>query len=293
MKDLPALLANVAQLTRQWADTLCAQADDGADTCRPYHRAWATLRLIGAISGARTDHEFFRQKFGAVAKMQPRANVLIVGTADHAMLHMVLEAFRAEGADPLVTIIDRCATALAANAWYAQQVGAHATTQQADLRDLDAISGERDVIVTHSVFSFVQPEGFASLFSELHSKLKPGGRLIFAQDLSPDRRTGSRVRFSSEDTFRFQQRALACLAEHGEIPGLDKELVQELALGFALNKDIGAIAAAQDLLGPLSNAGFSLDLVEQAERSARVYRSSAPQQHERSLSLRVVATRID
>lgn len=293
MKELPDLLANVAQLTLQWADTLCTHTDEEANTCRPYHRAWTTLRLIGAISGARTDQEFFQQQFGAVATMRPQANVLIVGTADHALLHMVLAAFRAQGADPFVTIMDRCATTLAANSWYAQQIGAQATTHQADLRDIDSMSGERDVITTHSVFSFTQPEEFAPLFYALHGKLAPGGRLIFAQGLSPERRTGSRVRFSLEEALRFQQRALACLAEHGAVPGLDTDLVQELALGFAVNKDIGAIAAAEDLLAPLSSAGFRLDRVEQIERSARVYRSSAPQQDERSLSLRVVATRID
>ncbi len=293
MKDLPDLLPDVALLTRQWADTLCVRTDDEADACRPYHRAWTTLRLIGAISGARTDHAFFRQQFSAVAQAQPRANVLIVGTADHAMLHMVLAAFRAEEADPLVTIVDRCATTLAANAWYAQQVGAQATTHQADLRDIDAIAGERDLITTHSVFSFTQSEEFTPLFSALRGKLKPGGQLIFVQGLSPERRTGSRVRFSAEETLRFQQRALACLAERGTVPGLDTALIQQLAYGFAVNKDIGAIAAAQDLLTPLSSAGFRLDQVEQAERSDQVYRSSAPQQHERSLSLRVVATRID
>ncbi len=293
MKDLPDRLADVALLTRHWADTLCADTDDGADSCRPYHRAWTTLRLIGAISGARTDHEFFHQQFGAVAQVKPRANVMIVGTADHAMLHMVLAAFRAGKADPLVTIVDRCTTTLAANAWYAGQFSAQATMHQADLCDIAVIPGERDVIATHSVFSFIQPKEFAPLFSTLRSKLKLGGQLIFAQGLSPDRRTGSRVRFSAEEAIRFQQRAVTCLMEHGEVPGLDIALVQELAYGFAVNKDIGAISDAQDLLAPLTSAGFRLDQVAQVERSAGTYRSSAPLQHERSLSLRIVATKID
>lgn len=293
MKDLPDLLPDVAMLTRQWADTLCTHTDDMAGTCRPYHRAWTTLRLIGAISGARTDHEFFRRQFEAVAQVRPRADVLIVGTADHAMLHMVLTAFRARRADPQVTIVDRCATTLAANAWYAQQVCTQATTHQADLRDIDIIPGGRDVITTHSVFSFATPEEFTSLFRTLRGKLKSGGQLIFAQGLSPERPTGSRVRFTAEETLRFQQRALACFAEHGAVSGLDTTLVQELAHGFAVNKNIGAIAAAQDLLAPLSGTGFRLDHFEQAERSARDYRSSAPRQHERSISLRVVATRVD
>lgn len=293
MKDLPELLSEVALLTRERADILCAHSDDEAASCQPYHRAWATLRLIGAISGARTDFEFFRKQFAAIAQVQPRANVLIVGAADHAMLHMVLAAFRARGADPLVTIVDRCATTLAANEWYAQQIGAQVMTHQADLRDIDTISGERDLITTHSVFSFMHPEEFTSLFSILRSKLKLGGQLIFSQGLYPERRTGSRMRFSADEALRFLQRASACLAEYGTVPGLNPGLVQELAHGFAINKDISAIAASQDLLAPLSSAGFRLIQVEEADRSPRVYRSSAPQQNERSLSLQVVATRTD
>lgn len=290
MTNPPDLLADAARLTRQWADSLCT---GGAGSCRPYHRAWTTLRLIGAISGARTDHEFFRQRFAAVARARPHANVLIIGTAYHAMLHMLLSGFRAEGAHPTVTIIDRCATTLALNDWYAKQVDAQVTTCESDLCNIDAVQIECDVITTHSVFSFAQPEEFASLFIALRSKLKLGGQLIFAQGLSPDLRTGSRVRFSAEESLLFQQKAVACLAERGGMPDLDATQVQALAQEFAANKDIGAIRSAHDLLGPLADAGFRLDHVEQIERSAQVYQSSAPQQHAHSQSLRVVATRID
>jgi hypothetical protein len=290
--DFPEFLADAAQKTRQCADELCRDESNEHSSCRLYHRAWTTLRLIGLISGARTDHHFFNEQFSSFAKLEPQARVLIAGTADHAMLYMLYRAFRECLAEPLVTIVDRCATTLAVNSWYAEKIDASVKTHQTDLQNMEWISQSYDLVTTHSIFSFFKPEEFTSVLSALGQKLKIGGKLIFAQGISPDSPTGSRIRFSKSEANRFKKRAIECFYSCGETDGLDEALVQALAHGFAINKNICAIASSKDLLVPLANVGFRLDEVQEYERLPSNYLSSAPSQHERSLSLRVVATKI-
>lgn len=290
--EFPEFLADAALQTRLSADELCCDESNEHSSCRLYHRAWTTLRLIGLISGARTDHHFFHEQFSTFAKLQPQARVLIAGTADHAMLYMLLRAFRESFAEPLVTIVDRCATTLAVNSWYAEQIGACVKTHQTDLHNIEWISQSYDLVITHSIFSFFSPQEFTSVLSALGQSLKVGGKLIFAQGISPDLQTGSRIRFSKSQRDSFQQRAIECFSSCGETYGLNEDLVQALAHGFAINKNICAIASSDDLLVPMANAGFRLDEFQEYERLPSTYLSSAPSQHERSISLRVVATKI-
>ena len=290
--EFPEFLADAAQQTRQSADELCCDESNEHSSCRLYHRAWTTLRLIGLISGARTDHHFFHEQFSSFAKLEPHARVLIAGTADHAMLYMLLRAFRESLAEPVVTIADRCATTLAVNSWYAEQIDARVKTYQTDLHNMEWIPQSYDLVTTHSIFSFFKPQEFTSVLSVLGQKVKIGGKLIFAQGISPDSPTGSRIRFSKLEADRFKQRAIECFSSCGETYGLNEALVQALAHGFAINKNICAIASSKDLLAPIENAGFRLDEVHEYERLPTTYSSSAPSQHERSLSLRVVATKI-
>ncbi len=285
----PELLDAAARLTRQWAQKYCTRREDGGWSCQPYHQSWTTLRLIGAISGARTDENFFVEHFGSVAKSNPDAKVLIAGTADHAMLHMLLSAFRAQGGEPEVSIVDQCQTTLALNEWYAGQVGARITTYHGDLRLIDEISDVYDIVTTHSIFSFIAPENLEEIFHSLKNKLNAGGKLICAQGLHPQRETGSRIRFSPEETISFQDRAMKCFAEFGALPDVDESVMRELATGFATSKDIGAIGRSEDIAAPLAKAGLAQEFLREVRRTSDHYKSSTPETNQYAVSLRMVA----
>lgn len=289
----PELLQEAARLTRQWAKTSCTRREDGGWPCQAYHQSWTTLRLIGAISGARTDEAFFLEWFGRVAKSRPDAKVLIAGTADHAMLHMLLTAFRAEGGEPEVWVIDQCRTALAVNEWYAGQAGARIRTHHGDLRDIDEISGTFDIITTHSIFSFIDTEKLEVVFRSFKNKLDAGGKLICAQGLHPKLATGSRIKFTPEEASSFQDRVMQCFAEFGTLPDLDEAGMRELARGFVASKDIGAIARSEDIAVPLANAGLRLESMQEVVRSPEHYKSSTPEANHYAVSLRWVAVSAD
>ncbi len=290
LTELPEHLDEAAMLTRQWAEQICRNGGQGEWSCQPYHRSWSTLRLMGAISGARTDKDFFLQKFSEIAKRTKHARVLIAGTADHAMLHMLLSAFRAEGGEPEVTVVDLCPTVLALNEWYAGQVGATINVHQADIRDIDRLVHAQDLITTHSVFSFFPILTVKDIFLAFKQSLGESGKLIFAQGIYPMLKTGQRIRFSAQAARSFQEHVAACFLKYGALPGLDEVAVRELADNFSCNKDIAAIAHSEDLLAPLAEAGFRVDFVREIRRSSDHYQSSASAENDFSLSLRLLAS---
>ncbi len=286
---VPEFLNEAAKLTRQLSEKMCAVHANSQWSCRPYHRAWTTLRLIGAISGARTDGEFLLEQYRAVAKSKPKAKVLITGAADHSILHFLVSAFRSEGGNPEISLVDLCETTLSLNDWYAKRIGANLKVYRGDIRHLAALPEGQDLITTHSVFSFLSSEEIQKFLVSLKPKLRPEGMLVFAQGISPERRNGSRVNFSAEEMAQFVELAAERFLALGKKDDLDETSVRELARGFAASKDIFAISHSQVILEPLAQAGFRQEYVQEVERQPHHYKSSAPTPSERSFSLRVVA----
>lgn len=216
--------------------------------------------------------------------------MLITGAADHSILHLIVSAFRSEGANPQISLVDLCETTLALNDWYAKRIGANLKVYRGDIRHLAAVPDGQDLITTHSVFSFLSSEEIGKFLLSLKEKLRHAGALVFAQGISPERINGSRVNFSAEEMVQFEdfvaERFLG-LETKGD---LDEASVRELARGFAASKDIFAISHSQVILEPLAKAGFRQEYVQEVERQPHHYKSSAPTPNERSFSLRVVAT---
>lgn len=288
---LPDFLPEAARLTREWAHTLCAPSHDRHEGCKDYHAAWTTLRLIGAISGAKTDKDFFEQRFRRLAKDKPNAKVLIAGTADHAMLHMLLEAFEAANARPQVTVVDQCATAVKLNQWYADQVQADVTCVKADLRQID-LTDRFDLITTHSVFSFMTLADVTHALCRWKRLLVEGGALELVQAIRPHMLERQMIVFSSEEEADFVERAENCWTEHGPFSGLDLPTLRSLAQQFAYHKNSHVLTSTEQILGALTTAGLKVTEYVEVDRHRLGYHSSAPNADERAFSLRLVAERL-
>lgn len=286
--SVPDLLPEAARLTREWAPEMCALSHARHEGCADYHAAWSTLRLIGAITGARTDKDFFQAQFTQLASDKPNARVLIAGTADHAVLHMLLEAFGAAGAHPEVTVIDSCATTLRLNQWYAQQVGAKVTCVQADLREIN-LPDRFDLITTHSVFSFMSLAEVTTALRSWREHLAEGASMKLVQGIRPELQGLSHIVFDQVEEADFIARAGQRWAERGPFPGLDLGVVRELARRFAHHKKVYPITRARQILDALFEAGLVVREATEVDRHQLGYHSSAPEANERAFSLRVVA----
>jgi len=288
---LPDFLPEAARLAREWAPGFCAPSYARHEGCAHYHAAWTTLRLIGAITGARTDQDFFHQQFSRLAHSKPNAKVLIAGTADHAMLHMLLEAFYAQGANPEVTVADACATTLKLNRWYADKMGLPITTIQADLRTIQ-LPNHFDLITTHSVFSFMVRSDAEIAVGRLCRQLGKGGVLALVQGIRPVMGDQGFIVFSPDEEAAFITRAEKRWTEQGPFADLALAEVTVLAKQFADHKRSQLITSPKHILEAVESAGLEVqECVEVDRQLLRHHSSSAPQANERAFSLRLVAVR--
>jgi SAM-dependent methyltransferase len=224
-----ALEIGAPMIWRQAPETCFHDAGSGY-TCRPYHRVWQYLGLLGVATSMRTDSAFMIDALRDLAQRGGR-RILISGTADFTMLAHVLYAFRLENVNAQVTVTDRCETPLAANRWYAARQGTTVTTVRSDILDFNAGDGF-DAICTHSFIAWFTPSMQARLVGKWRDLLKPGGRLITTKRL----RSGSpeiAQRNTEADAVGLRDRVLAAARLHADRHDLDPDDLACAAYAFS------------------------------------------------------------
>lgn len=271
-----------ALLATRWAPASCA-AHGQQDDCSWYHGAWPMLRGLGVLQGVDGDADFFRDSIAASAA--PGQRVLITAAADHAILALVLEAFRSRAARPHVTVVDRCPTALALNRWYGRWNGLRVDTARADITDYASSSGF-DLITTHSILSFIPEALRPRLYANWRALLRSGGRLVIAQAVRPQAQEGAVRAFDADEVERFVARTEA-RAQVRDI-GLPLEQIRELARRFARHKTALSVGSAEAIVAGLEQAG--LEIVDlQQQRRAPNYASASPERPDAIINTRIVA----
>ena len=277
---LPELLAGGAAFSRDAAKKLCSES------CRPYHAAWSTLRQIGVITGARTDQDFYQAHIAPLAANSSR--VLISGAADYAIAEQVLMAFRSVSTKPEITVADTCATTLAQNRWYAEQLGISVRLIQSNIRELRE-SARYDLITTHSMLSFLPAGEHAGLFSVWRKLLAPNGHLVFVQGFRPHHANNAELRLDEQEIERFVKRSMVRYRGSSLSPEISEDEMAALAIEFARAKHLHIVNDADRLQAALGEAGFKIDIWEILTRDGLPYRSSLADEKDHALSLRVVA----
>ena len=291
MTDLPArasrqitpdLARRAAVLAERWAPIRCPSALHGHD-CSWYHAAWPMLRALGVVQGVDGDAAFFRDAFAVAARSNDR--VLVTAAADHAIVAILLDAYRLQGMEPQITVVDQCLTALALNRWYGRWQGIPVTTTPADI--IEFSPGVRfDLITTHSILSFIPAPLRPKLYTNWRSLLNPGGRLVISQAVRPDARAGDARAFTQAEVDAFVTRAMERAASMGI--GLSRSTIEALARRFASHKTALVVNSADAIVSGLREAGFDILLLEQHRREPH-YASASPDTPDAILNTRIVA----
>jgi len=99
-------------------------------------------------------------------------------------------------------VLDRCATPLALNRWYARRQGIRIATKRSDI--LDYRPRRRfDVICTHSFLGQFPPRRRARLIAHWYEMLEPGGLILTINRLRPGAPPG-RLGFSRAQAASFE-----------------------------------------------------------------------------------------
>jgi SAM-dependent methyltransferase len=279
-------LADSAPVAWSLAPALCAGDPASIDSCLWYHRVWQYLRLLDIITSIRTNTTFLLATFERLASTHPR--VLISGSADYAMLAHLRHAF---GARPLdVTLVDRCATSVRMNEWYAQRYG---MTLTAVCGDALAVETDRpyDLVCTHNFVGRFDLERRQRLVDRWHAVLAPGGVVVTTQRVRP----GDRMAYSSytdAEARELADRVATAAAAHGEPLGTTPEELRTATYEYALRKRTHVIASPGEIAQPFERAGFTVNLADEggglAEREADRPSSTAGRDTYR---MRIVATK--
>lgn len=264
-----------APLAWREAERRCPDAS-AATSCRPYHRVWQYLRLLGVITTLRTNSGFFLDVFGAAAR-EGRAHVIISGAADYAMLAHLLHAYRTADAVPQPTVLDLCDTPLFLNRWYADRHGCDVRTAHADAL-LFQPDEPADLVCSHNFLGRFSEEERPHLLACWASWLRPGGLLVTTQRVRPGW-TGAVVSYTADEARRVGERVAAAAKERRAAPGIHAEELGQAAREYALRKRSHAIADPASLTRAFDAAGFEILVADkgggQAERQRDRPASSA------------------
>jgi SAM-dependent methyltransferase len=259
-------LADSAPVAWSLAERLCAGDPQSHDSCLWYHRIWQYLRLLDIISSIRTNTPFLLATLARLAPSHPR--VLISGTADYAMLAHLREAYRSRPLD--VTMLDRCATSVAINQWYADRYGLAMTPVCGDAL---AIETDRpfDLVCTHNFVGRFDTEARQRLVNRWHTVLRPGGVVVTTQRVRP----GDRARMASytgAEAHALADRVAQAAALYPGALGATPAELHNVTYEYALRKGTYVIASPAEITAPFERAGFVVNLADEgggpAERAA-------------------------
>ena len=285
------VLREAAALAYRIADDACRRHDGEGAGCEWYHRLWPTLRLIGSISGARGDQAFFQASLGAAAARGDIERVLITGAADYAILEQLEMAFRACTFPPRVTVVDRCETPLILNRWFADRSGLPLEGEPGDILHFDSPDCF-DLILTHSIFSFVPAARHDDLVARWRALLRPGGLVVTSQVVRPGY-AGPDVRvFSDREVDQFVDKVLRDAAPHaGQLPMPMDELAA-MAREFARHKTSHILRDSHALEQSFRRHGFAVDDIALVNRAELGYRAASPDKPDVMINTRIVARAI-
>lgn len=268
------------------APASCAGDPSSHDSCRWYHQIWQYLRLLDIITSIRTNTPFLLATLERLAPTHPR--VLISGSADYAMLAHVRQAF---GAHPLdVTMLDRCATTVAMNRWYADRFGLALTPIVGDALMVSA-DEPFDLICTHNFVGRFDRDARQQLVNRWQAVLRPGGVVVTTQRVRPGDRAPM-ASYSHDEARELADRvARAAMAYPGPLGATPAEL-HRVTYEYALRKGSHVIASPAEITAPFERAGFDVTLADEggglAERQADKPSSTAGLETYR---MRIVATK--
>lgn len=251
--ELEEPVREAASIARRLAPDLCGD-------CAWYHALYPQLRLLDLAGTPERQADFYLEAFRPLASAGDHLRVAITGTADTCMLAHLLWAYREEGADPRVTIVDRCATPLRLCERYAGRVSADVRTVTSDVLRWE--TEERfDLVTTHAFIGMLPHARQAELVARWQAVLRPGGRLVTVARIDPDWSPDC-PGFSPGQVEAFAELVAGRARERQDVLGVDPAALAEAARDYAVRMRSFPFARSEDLVALLEDGGFALERLD-------------------------------
>lgn len=90
--------------------------------CNWYHSVWQYLRVLDCVSAPQWHQDFFVRNIRACSLRKKSVSILISGSADYSLLHLVFCAIADLGVTAEIDVVDLCYTPLSICKWYTENV---------------------------------------------------------------------------------------------------------------------------------------------------------------------------
>lgn len=255
MDDLPATRMTVtrSELAARLAYDLSAVH---CGTCRGYHAVWPYLRLVDPPRGVDGDRD---QLLGVLAPLlHAGCTAMLAGSADAGLAECVLDA--AADRPIALTVVDLCETPLRqCKALLGDRAQGRLNTQRASITG-QAVAPPVDLIVAHSVLSFLSATDLGKAAAFIGQSLRPEGRLVMTTALGR--------RAPAADPVSFRRHVLTQLAARSvEFPDGEPAFTALLdAYAVGRGQRAGPFADRDALFQWLNVAGLSVETVQDLRR---------------------------
>ncbi len=276
-----------ADLARALADESCAPTG-----CAWYHGTWPTLRALGLVATPYRHASLFEGVLRSAAAAR-RTDVLVCGSADAAMVELVLGAYGTT-ALPRVTVLDRCATPVRVATEAAARAGAVVEPWVADV-----LAAERpaafDVICTHGLLPLQPAPVRPKVIQRWAELLRPGGVAVTTSSIAgPDVTDPSTYAPDAVEAFAERARAAfdaagADLA--GALPFAGADEVAAAAREWAARAVNHPVHDPDELASAFEAAGFEVELELRTIEGAVTSAASGPWSARSTRYAEIVATK--
>jgi hypothetical protein len=246
--------------------------------CSGYHVGWIALQCLDLISGLSSERAWIAQDLRRLHATHPLQNCLIVGSADFGILSILHEALGAAIQDIEVTVSDRCHTPLELCQKYASHFGFRIHVQQGDLLDMDC-SRRYDLIIGHSILSFLNPSMHAKWVAQLGSCLARQGVLILYQSI--------RVGYD-DHILQYDRAEIVSLIAHAQIlvqTGGEREGLltmaeaSDIVEAFCAAKKTFALTSSSDIENAFRQAQLTVESHMMLDSKTSNHKEATPRTH--------------
>ena len=280
-----------APLAQRLAPKLCLRNPATGESCAWHHGFWQYLRLMElAITPAR-QADFYRRALQSVTAGSNAPRVLVSGTTDYSMLAHVLASYRERGLEPVVTVIDKCDTAVFLNRWYAERECANVSCGRADILDY-ASDAPFDAVCTDSFLGQFSPDERFRLLEKWRQLLRPGGTVITVTRVRATAST-AQIGFSPEQAQAFRAAVLRKAASMPAHLHADPAEIAQSADIYVDRQRTWPVRSREEVRELFEGCGFRLDELSDApDADADQAQQNDPVSPGSGGQVRIIATRL-
>jgi len=263
--ELAEPVLEAAPIALRLAPRLCTRAPGSSESCAWYHSLYPLLRVLDLAATPERQADFYLGVFRTLARDGGYGRVAITGTADQCLLAHLLWAFRQEGVEPRIDVIDRCATPLHLCQWYGDRVLAEVRTQVCDV--LRWQPEERfDLVTTHAFIGMFPHARQRELVAVWRRALRPGGKLVTVARIDPAWSPDC-PGFSASQAEAFGTLVQRRARERQAMLCEDAVALAARARAYAARMRSFPFASAGALAALLADGGFTLDRLDLVQLS--------------------------